>query len=109
MLRKETELANELLRKRKQDVLSIESILETRHAMKRYSPEALGQGNARSGGVAARRLRYEVLDKWPSWALALLRPRRMIGRGSARHGMRRCVTSMRRNGAVHSVNGCKQS
>ena len=31
--------------------------------MKRYSPEALGQGKARSGGVAARRLRYEVLDK----------------------------------------------
>ena len=31
----------------------------------------------------------------------------MIGRGSARHGMKRCVTSMRRNGAVHSVNGCK--
>ena len=107
MLRKETKRANELLRKRKQDVLSIESILETRHAMKRYSPEALGQGKARSGGKAARRLRYEVLDKWPSWALALLRPRRMIGRGSARHGRRRCVTSMRRNGAVHSVNGCK--
>ena len=50
MLRKETERADELLRKRK-------------HAMKRYSPEALGQGKARSGGVAARRLRYEVLDK----------------------------------------------
>ena len=63
MLRKETKRANELLRKRKQDLLSIESILETRHAMKRYSPEALGQGKARSGGVAARRLRYEVLDK----------------------------------------------
>ena len=42
--------AHELLRKRK-------------HAMKRYSPEALGQGKARSGGKAARRLRYEVLDK----------------------------------------------
>ena len=63
MLRKETKRANELLRKRKQELLSIESILETRHAMKRYSPEALGQGKARSGGVAARRLRDEVLDK----------------------------------------------
>ena len=71
MLRKETQRANELLRKRKQELLSIESILETRHAMKRYSPEALGQGKARSGGVAARRLRSEVLGKkgqvgrWP--------------------------------------------
>ena len=63
MLRKETKQANELLRKRKQELLSIESILETRHAMKRYSPESLGQGKPRSGGVAARRLRYEVLDK----------------------------------------------
>ena len=62
-LRKETQHANELLRKRKQELLSIESILETRHAMKRYSPEALGQGKPRSGGVASRRLRYEVLDK----------------------------------------------
>ena len=62
MLRKETKQANELLRKRKQELLSIESILETRHAMKRYSPEALGQGKARSGGVAARKLRHEVLD-----------------------------------------------
>ena len=62
-LRKETKQANELLRKRKQELLSLESILETRHAIKRYSPEALGQGKTRSGGVASRRLRYEVLDK----------------------------------------------
>ena len=71
MLRKETKRANELLRKRKQDLLSIESILETRHAMKRYSPEALGQGKARSGGVAARRLRYEVLDKMAKLGIGL--------------------------------------
>ena len=63
MLLKETKQANDLQRKRTQELLSIESILETRHAMKRYSPEALGQGKARSGGVAARRLRYEVLEK----------------------------------------------
>ena len=62
MLRKETKRANEFLRKRRQDLLSIESIVETRHAMTRDSPEALGQGKARSGGVAARRLRYEVID-----------------------------------------------
>ena len=63
MLRKETKQANELLSKRKQELLSIESILETRHAMKRYSPESLGQGKPRSGGVAANKLRYEVLEQ----------------------------------------------
>ena len=63
MLRKETKQANELLRKRKQELLSIKSLPETRHAMKQYSPEAFGQGKARSGGVAARKLRYEVLEK----------------------------------------------
>jgi len=39
--------------------------------MKRYSPEASGQGKARSGGVAARRLRYEVLDKMAKLGIGL--------------------------------------
>ena len=62
-LRKESGEAAEMLQKRKKELLSVESILETRHAMKRYTPEALGQGKPRSGGVAARKLRYEVLDR----------------------------------------------
>ena len=62
-LRKQSAEAAEMLQKRKKELLSVESILETRHAMKRYTPEALGQGKPRSGGVAARKLRYEVLDR----------------------------------------------
>ena len=62
-LRKESGEVAVMLQKRKKELLSVESILETRHAMKRYTPEALGQGKPRSGGVAARKLRYEVLDR----------------------------------------------
>lgn len=43
--------------------MSLESALETRHALKRYTPETLGQGKPRSGGAAARKMRYEVLDR----------------------------------------------
>ena len=43
--------------------MSLEGVLERRHALKRYTPEVVGQGKARSGGVAARNLRYEVLER----------------------------------------------
>ena len=102
MLRKETKRANELLRKRKQDLLSIGSILETRHAMQRYAPEALGQGEARSGGVAARRLRYEAFDNMAKLGTCLTPAQKNDWVWF------RDVTSIRRNGAVYSVNGFKQ-
>ena len=43
--------------------MSIEQLLETKHALKRYAPDALGQGKARSGGPSARKLRFEVLER----------------------------------------------
>ena len=43
--------------------MSLEGVLESRHALKRYTPEALGQGKARSGGAVARNLRYDVLER----------------------------------------------
>ena len=62
-LRKEKETTQALLREKKRELMSIEQVLETKHALKRFSPEALGQGKARSGGAASRKLRYEVLDR----------------------------------------------
>ena len=62
-LRKESQQAQELLKKRKLEIMAAEGVLETKHALKRYSPESLGQGKPRSGGVAARKLRFEVLDR----------------------------------------------
>ena len=43
--------------------MSLECILETKHAIKRYSPEGLGLGKNNCGGQAAMKLRYEVMDK----------------------------------------------
>ena len=42
---------------------NMENLLEAHTALKRYTPEALGQGKARSGGPAARKLRFEVMDR----------------------------------------------
>jgi len=54
--------AKEKLLQRKRELLSVEGVLEARHTLKRFSPEGLGKGK-NSGGVAARRLRFEVLDR----------------------------------------------
>ena len=43
-LRKESLSAKEQLNKRKKELMSLECILETKHAIKRYSPEGLGLG-----------------------------------------------------------------
>ena len=53
----------EQLRKRKLEIIAAETILESKHAFKRFSPEMLGQGKPRSGGVNARKCRFEVLDR----------------------------------------------
>ena len=62
-LAKATEKAKAALSKKKRELMSLEGVLESRHALKRYTPEALGQGKARSGGVAARNLRNDVLER----------------------------------------------
>jgi len=62
-LRQESKEAQALLSKKRKELLSLESTLETRHALKRYTPETLGQGKPRSGGAAARKMRFEVLDR----------------------------------------------
>ena len=51
------------LRKRKKELADAESLAATRSAIKRYSPEHLGQGSRNGGGVAGRKLRFEVLDR----------------------------------------------
>ena len=58
-----TEEAEAKLSKKKKDLMSVEAILETRHALKRYSPDTLGQSKKNCGGAAGRKLRFEVLDR----------------------------------------------
>ena len=41
----------------------MESICESRHAIKSFTLEALGEGNGSAGGPKARKNRFEVLDR----------------------------------------------
>ena len=53
-----------MLNKKKQQLLDLENLMETRHTMRRYTVDMLGQGSKKnSGGEAARNLRGEVLDR----------------------------------------------
>ena len=59
-LRKQIQDANEVL---KHDIMEAECLLETKHAVKTYSLEDLGQGRSRGGGAAGKKRRLEVLDR----------------------------------------------
>ena len=62
-INEQVKAANELLKKRKLEIMHAEGVLEAKHAIKTYSLEDLGQGRSRGGGAAARKRRLEVLDR----------------------------------------------
>ena len=51
------------LKKMKQDVHDMETLLETRHAIQNFTVETLGQGSANGGGPSGRKRRLAVLDR----------------------------------------------
>ena len=55
-LQKAADEAKAKLIKRKQDLMSLEGVLESKHALKRYTPESLGQGKTRGGKAPERNL-----------------------------------------------------
>ena len=59
----EAKAATALLKKRKREIEDAEAVLETKHAIKQYSLEDLGKGRSRGGGAAAKKNRWEVLDR----------------------------------------------
>ena len=59
-LQKQVADANELLKKRKAQVLEAENLLEMKHAFKTFSPEMLGNGHAKGAGAPGRKRRHEV-------------------------------------------------
>jgi hypothetical protein len=61
--KRELAVAATLVQKRKAELIELESLKESKHTMKRFSLEHLGDGNAKGGGVAARKRRFEVLDR----------------------------------------------
>ena len=62
-LQQEAAVAASLLKKRKQELAELENVIECRQTMKRFTPDQLGQGKAKGGGLAVRKLRFEVLDR----------------------------------------------
>ena len=62
-LDQEAKAATALLKKRKREIEDAEAVLETKHAIKQYLPEDFGKGRIRGGGAAARKNRWEVLDR----------------------------------------------
>jgi hypothetical protein len=62
-VKKELERKNNLIRKRKADLVDLESLKESKHTMKRFSLLHLGDGSVKGGGTAARKCRFEVLDR----------------------------------------------
>ena len=56
--------ANAALRKRKSDMADAEKLLEAQHSIKNFSLESLGHGKARNGGAVARKVRFQVLDRF---------------------------------------------
>ena len=51
------------LKKVKDDIKRSEAHLECQHAMKSFTPHSLGAGLPNGGGVNARKMRFEVLDR----------------------------------------------
>ena len=52
-----------VLRNTRRKIQEMESICESRHAIKSFTLEALGEGNGNAGGAKARKNRFEVLDR----------------------------------------------
>ena len=51
------------LKRKKNEVLDMESLLECRAAVKRYTPEMLGQMSTKAAKTQSRKLRLEILDR----------------------------------------------
>ena len=63
IINEEAKAATALLKKRKREIEDAEGVLQAKHAIKRYSLEALGKGRKSGGGVVAKKRRWEVLDR----------------------------------------------
>jgi hypothetical protein len=62
-LKLEISEAKKVLQDKKEAVKDLECVLETKHALKTFTPELLGDGQPRSGGAKAQKARFDVLDR----------------------------------------------
>ena len=62
-INEEAKAAKARLKKRKREIENAEDVLEAKHAVKQFSLGDLDKGRSRGGGVAAKKRRWEVLDR----------------------------------------------
>ena len=74
--KRELEDVEKKVRKRKAEIADMESLAATRSAVKRYSPEHLGQASRSGGGAACRKTRFEVLDRIAKLGAGLSTPQK---------------------------------
>jgi hypothetical protein len=55
--------SKDALKKRKAEVMQWECLLESKHALKRFTPAFLGDGQRNNGGAKAQKARFEVMDR----------------------------------------------
>ena len=85
------------LRETRRKIQEMESVGACRHAIKTFTPEALGEGNANAGGAKARKSRFEGSQQ----------VRRMTGHGSRKRGTKRWSRSMGLIGHRFLRKGCR--
>ena len=61
--KKERDAAVAELQKHRKAIQDLEKVRETRHAIKTFTEEALGEGISNAGGAKCRARRFEVLDR----------------------------------------------
>ena len=63
--------AEQELKRKRAALRELEDALETKHAMKTFTPELLGQGQKRAGGARGHKARSDVLDRLASLGVGL--------------------------------------
>ena len=96
------------LKKAKDAIKEYEIMRECRHAMKTFTPLALGEGSANAGGAAAKKRRFEVLDRVARIGAGLSNGQKTIGYGSRNRGMLQWLLNIKLNGGSSSLLGCKE-
>ena len=69
--RRKTDEANQLLKKRKAELLNTDRLLEAAHAVKNVSLACMGDAKPRGGGAKAKKVRHQVLDRFASLGTGL--------------------------------------
>ena len=68
---KKVKIAVAKLKNTEKEIQAAEGLAEMKDAVKRFSPEMLGEGHAKGGTAAMRKRRFEVLDRLAKYGTGL--------------------------------------